>query len=115
MMDNEHKGDIDNFCENSLVVIEKTQQKLITVYIPAYLRCHFRNMTEMDIQNLSCSFVATMNLTFYLGTISYMQAVTKNLIIPKIRRKKKQPNSLPRYCQISYVKTSKLPSKMILC
>ena len=24
-------------------------------------------MTEMDIQNLSCTFIATMNIAFYLG------------------------------------------------
>jgi hypothetical protein len=42
----------------------------ITAFIPAYVRCHFRNMTEMDIQNLSCRFVATMNISFHLGTYS---------------------------------------------
>lgn len=58
----------------------------ITAFIPAYIRCHFRNMTEMDIQNLSCRFVATMNATFYLGNPHLTQACTR----PTIRRRRKR-------------------------
>ncbi len=48
--------------------MEDDRQK--TLFVPAYVRTHFRNMTEMDIQNLSCKFIATMNISFYLGTYS---------------------------------------------
>lgn len=41
-----------------------------TIYMPAYVRTHFRNMTEMDIQNLSCRFIATMNISFHVGSYS---------------------------------------------
>ena len=37
------------------------------LYVPAYVRTHFRNMTEMDIQNLSSRFIATMNIDFFIG------------------------------------------------
>lgn len=63
------------------MIIQETNKDIIknTLYVPAYVRCHFRNMTEMDIQNLSCRFVATMNITFYLG----IPPITKAATLPK--------------------------------
>jgi hypothetical protein len=66
----------ERFCENSLVVLNEGEK--VTAFIPAYVRCHFRNMTEMDIQNLSCRFVATMNISFHLGTPRSTQPPTQS-------------------------------------
>ena len=56
-----------NFCENSLVLFQERRKHEMTLFMPAYVRCHFRNMIEMGIQNLSSKFVATVNMTIYLG------------------------------------------------
>lgn len=40
--------DFDDYCENSIAMIDELlpgNNREITAFVPAYIRCHFRNMT----------------------------------------------------------------------
>ena len=66
------------FCENSLIRKTKKADPEFTIYVPAYVRYIFRNMTEMDIENLSAKFVAAINITIYLCSYATESEDSKN-------------------------------------
>lgn len=63
------------FTENSLILYEGNKEGQL--FIPTYVRCHFTNMIEMDIQNLSGSFMGSMHASFYLGNLEITQENTQ--------------------------------------